>query len=88
MPEAQEPAPEAIGPTCLYKDGEAVTFEGADVAIAMGEGWTDSPNGPPPALSDPVPTNKPPSEPKTPVNEPEAKAEPEVVGGKRTPDGG
>ena len=34
---------EAAGPTCLYKDGEAKTFEGDDVAQAMTEGWYDYP---------------------------------------------
>lgn len=31
------------GPTCLYKDGEAVTYQGEEVANAMAEGWVDHP---------------------------------------------
>ena len=50
---------EAVGATCLYKDGDAQTFEGDDVAQAMTEGWKDAPNAPveSPAAGEPSPAD-------------------------------
>lgn len=37
------------GPTCLYKENEAVVFDGHKVAQKMAEGWADHPaKWPPP----------------------------------------
>ena len=31
------------GPVCLYKNGEARTFEGGEIDIALSIGWLDHP---------------------------------------------
>ena len=42
MSKDSEPV-EEIGPTCLYKNGKAQTFEGSDVTKMMKDGWKDTP---------------------------------------------
>ena len=64
------------GRTFLYKDGEAVIFEGAEVAEKLSEGWKDAPD--PVAPEDP-PTarrGRPPGS-KNKVAEAEPEGEPE-----------
>lgn len=42
MSKDSEPV-EEIGPTCLYKNGNAQTFEGSKVTKMMKDGWKDTP---------------------------------------------
>lgn len=42
MSKDSEPV-EEIGPTCLYKNGKAQTFEGSQVTKMMKDGWKDTP---------------------------------------------
>lgn len=74
---------EEVGPTCLYKDGEAKIFNGAEVARMMEQGWLDHPqdvaeDGP---NVEPEPEPEPAPEPEPvvdPVLEPQPQPDPQA----------